>query len=149
MKRILFHTLLTAGFFLLASGSAFAQRHPGWPTAPLSGGSNSGQARPAFPDHAEQAPAIRSEIAPSEHPFYGNNRGHENEWRYRYNDGRWWYWTPGNAWSYWNDGQWTDYSAVPYTTNYRGPTAPVGWYWNDSQKRYYWFDGTTLAAAQQ
>jgi hypothetical protein len=43
----------------------------------------------------------------------------------------------------------TDYSAVPYTTNYRGPTAPVGWYWNDSQKRYYWFDGTTLAAAQQ
>jgi len=152
MKRILLHTLLTAGFFLLASGSAFAQRHPGWPTGPASGGSTGGheQARQIEPGRIEQAPAIGNDVRPGEHPFYGTDRGHDNDWRYNFNDGRWWYWTPGNAWAYYNDGRWQDYSeAVPYTTNYRGPAAPVGWYWNDSQKRYYWFDGTNLTAAQQ
>jgi hypothetical protein len=152
MKRILLETLLTAGFFLFAGGNAFAQRHPGWPTGPLNGGTA----------NTEQAPAVRSEVRanqpeirndrPLEHPFYSNDRGRDNDWRYKYNDNRWWYWTPGNVWSYWNDGRWQDYAdagAVPYTTNYRGPAAPVGWYWNDSQKRYYWFDGTNLTAAQQ
>jgi hypothetical protein len=150
---MLFHTLLTAGFFFLASGNAFAQRHPGWPSGPLNAGG---------PTNVEPAPAVRSEARtnqpairndrPLEHPFYGNDRGPDNDWRYNYNGGRWWYWTPGNAWAYWNDGRWQDYAdtaAVPYTTNYRGPTAPTGWYWNDNQKRYYWFDGTTLTAAQR
>ena len=169
MKRILFHTLLTAGFFLLVSGNAFAQRRDGGVGGALRGPANAvGPAvrneAPAIRNEApavrneapairNEAPAIRNDIGnrPATHPFYGNDRGNENDWRYGYHDNRWWYWTPGNAWAYWNDGRWQDYSdaAVPYTTNYRGPTAPVGWYWNDSQKRYYWFDGTNLTAAQQ
>jgi len=139
MKRIILGALLAAGLVLLGSENAFAQRHPGWPSGPLNAGSAP----------VERAPSIRSE-RPLEHPFYGTDRGNDNDWRYSYNDNRWWYWTPLGAWAYWNDGRWQDYStAVPYTTNYRGPTAPTGWYWNNDQKRYYWFDGTTLTAAQQ
>ncbi len=190
MKRMLFHTLLATGLFLLASGNAFAQRHAGGgghegiaPHGPANaigpahieqGPANAvgparveqGPANAVGPADVEQGPAVRSDVRtnqpairndvrnndrPNEHPFYRNDRGHDNDWRYGFHDNRWWYWTPGNAWAYWNDGRWQDYSdtAVPYATNYRGPTAPVGWYWNDSQKRYYWFDGTNLTAAQQ
>ena len=150
----------------LPNGMAVAVAHEG-------GGGHEGVAGPA---HVEEGPAVRSEVRTNqpvigneartnqpalgnearnaghgEHPFYGNDRAGENDWRYGFNDGRWWYWTPLGAWAYWNDGRWQDYSssAVPYSTNYRGPTAPTGWYWNDSQKRYYWFDGTNLTAAQQ
>jgi len=161
MKRILFHTLLTAGLFLLASGNAFAQRHDGGGGSRESGAPH-GQTNAVGPAHVEQGPAVRSEVQTNQpairnygannHPSYGNEQGHDNEWRYGFHDNRWWYWTAANAWAYWNDGRWQDYAdsnAVPYTTNYRGPAAPVGWYWNDSQKRYYWFDGTNLTAAQQ
>jgi hypothetical protein len=165
MKRMLFHTLLTAGLFLLASGNAFAQRHEGG--GGREGGAPRGPANAVGPAHVEQGPAVRSDVGtnqpairndvrnndrPNEHPFYGKDHGHDNDWRYGFHDNRWWYWLPGNGWAYWNDGRWQDYadsSVVPYTTNYRGPAAPVGWYWNDSQKRYYWFDGSNLTAAQQ
>lgn len=158
MKRILLNGLFAVGFLLFASGNAFAQRHSGFPGGSLNAGG--GHENAVGPARTEQAPAIRNDVRGNqpaermnerggEHPFYGNDRGGENDWRYRFNDGRWWYWTPLGAWAYWNDGRWADYSDVPYTTNYRGPAAPVGWYWNDSQKRYYWFDGTNLTAAQQ
>lgn len=162
MKRMLLNTLLTAGFFFLASGIAFAQRHPGWPTGPASGGASGGheQARqvapgrissPAVRPEVRNESGIRNERMNGEHPFYGNDRGRGNDWRYTFDDGRWWYWTPLGAWAYWDDGRWMDYSeAVPYTANYRGPmTAPTGWYWNSSVKQWFWFDGTNLTPAQQ
>lgn len=156
MKRILMHTLLTAGLFLLASNSAFAQRHRGWPEGTLNPGG--GEPAPAIRSEIPgNAPAIRNEIPGNRpaianeggaHPFYNNERGGENEWRYRYNDNRWWYWTALGGWAYWNDGRWVDYNQ-PYTTYYRGATAPAGWYWSNDQHRWYWFDGATLSAAPQ
>jgi len=149
MRRILLPTLLAVGLFLLASENGFAQRGPRGP----------GKAGTAPPAAANSAPVNRAptitDDRPQSHPFYGDNHGNENEWRYSYNGGRWWYWTPGSAWAYYNDGQWVDYGqSQPYTTFYRGSApaaavAPTGWYWSNDQHRWYWFDGSTLQPAQQ
>ena len=57
--------------------------------------------------------------------------GADNNWRYRFFDGRWWYWVPSNQWMYYQNGGWqlfngpvqaaaTGQNPYPYSTGYRG-----------------------------
>ena len=157
MKRIILSSMLTVGLVFLAGNSAFAQRRGGGERRANIGGA--GPAVQNAPAVRNEAPAIRNDVRTGpaiandqhgEHPFYGNDHGHDNDWRYTWNGGHWWYWTPLNAWAYWNDNRWSDYSQ-PYTTYYRGATttAPNGWYWSNDQHQWFWFNGSTLQAAQQ
>jgi hypothetical protein len=164
MKRLALNLMMVSGCFLVLSSSAFAQRHGGGGgegRMSVGGGGSAPAIHSEAPAVHNDAPAIQNGnsaihndanhsmvYGPNNHPFYGSDHGQGNDWRYRYDNGRWWYWGALGAWSYWNDGRWVDYG-TPYTTAYRGPSAPSGWYWSNDAHRWFWFDGSTLSASQQ
>lgn len=56
-------------------------------------------------------PASRHTIGTRSGPEGGRP---ENQWRYRFYDGRWWYWTANNQWSYYNGRRWTPWQIGEY-----------------------------------
>jgi hypothetical protein len=79
---------------VLASGTAaWSQDIPGSRAAP-------GNDAPAGPYMLYWGPA--SQVIPKGKP--------ENEWRYRFHNGRWWFWTLDDHWSYYNGDIWVPYS---------------------------------------
>jgi len=53
-----------------------------------------------------------------------DNRGGDNQWRYKFHNGTWWYWLPENRWVYWNNGSWANYDAATYAAQPTYNTQP-------------------------
>ena len=49
------------------------------------------------------------------------SRNQQDQWRYKYHNGRWWYWQPNNSWVIWNGNRWMPQQAFgQYRAGYRG-----------------------------
>jgi|GEM_PF-6907883 len=62
---------------------------------------------PLGPAAAVNAPELAPHLAPATQS--------DNQWRFKYYNGRWWYWMPDETWVYWQDGRWLHYDPSSFT----------------------------------
>ncbi|MGD9720895.1 MAG: hypothetical protein AB7O59_23375 [Pirellulales bacterium] len=63
----------------------------------------------------DKARAVNADVAGQGQPSVPNN-----QWRYKWHDGRWWYWQTNNSWVIWEGNAWIPQSALNYSAGYRG-----------------------------
>lgn len=61
----------------------------------------------------------------------------DNQWRYRWHNGRWWYWTPANNWVVYLNNAWRPYTPGMFDSGYFGTSNSGTYYTPYSGYRYY------------